>query len=180
MVLFRMLFICLAVATSAVADETPLVLRQLQVLRQKGGPAALDAAWPFLDSDNATIREAARQVIQAQPVEMWKARAFEEKNTWASLEILRALVESCPRDQKSQLSPHVCEQITTLRIEHMDETQILAALRLTRLTFDILGPLSDDERLQMLDLWSGLRLPLASQERQKLVEFLQAVRPRRP
>jgi hypothetical protein len=180
MVLLRMLFICLAVATSGVADETPVVLRSLQELRQKGGPAALDTAWPYLDSEHAAIREAARQAIQAQPFETWKARAFEEKRTWASLEILRALVESCPRDQKSQLSPHLCEQITTLRIEHMDETQILAALRLTRFVFEKLGPVSEDERLQMLDLWSGVPLAVVGKEKQKLIEFLQTVRPRRP
>lgn len=105
MVLLRTLLICLAVTTNGVAEETPVVLRQLQEIRQKGGPAALDTAWPFLDSEQAAIRGAAREAIQAQPFETWKARALEEKSTWASLEILRALVESCPRDQRAQLSP---------------------------------------------------------------------------
>jgi hypothetical protein len=180
MVLLRTLLLCLAVSTNGAAEETPVMLRRLQELRQKGGPATLETAWPFLDSEHAAIREAARQAIQAQPFETWKARAIEEKRTWASLEILRAVVESCPRDQKSQLSPHLCEQITTLRIEHMDEPQILAALRLTRLVFEGLGPVSEDERLQMLDLWSGVPLAVATKERQKLIEFLQTVRPRRP
>jgi hypothetical protein len=166
----------------ASAQEDPAAIRrQLEVLAQRSDPAAPDLVWPHLDSSDAAIREAARLAIQAQPFDRWKERALEEKSTWASLEALRALVEVCPRAQAAELSPHLCEQITTLRLEHMDEAQQLAALRLTRLVFVKLGPLSVDERQQMIDLWShfsAARSTRVKQEVEGLRAFLESVHPR--
>lgn len=119
-----------------------------------GDPAAIENAWPNLDSPDPSLREAARKTIEAQPFTQWKERALEEKNLWASLEALRALAEACPPNQAATLSPHLCEQISTLRLEEMDFSQQLSALALTRLVFEKLGPLSQDEREQMIDLWS--------------------------
>src|SRR6185295_8711480 len=89
----------------------------------------------------------------------WKDRAIEEKNTWASLEVLRALAESCPREQGRDLSPHLCEQMTTLRLEQMEPAQLRAAMRLVRLVIQRLGPVSADELQQMRDLWTNLPAP---------------------
>ena len=162
-------------------EDAASILRKLNELRKAPDPAALDVAWSHLDSPEASVREAARQVVQAQPFEKWKDRALEEKSTWASLELLRALVEACPRSQMATFSPHVCEQITTLRLEQMEKTQLLAAIRVTRLVVERLGPLSEDELQQMRDLWTHLPPPADSasvKERQGLLEFLRMARPR--
>jgi len=164
-------------ALAQAPQEANSILRTLTQMRERPNPAALDLAWPHLDSPDAAIREAARLVIQAQPFERWKARALEEKDTWASLEILRALVVAVPRAQAAELSPHLCEQITTLRLEHMDAAQQLAALQLTRLVFARLGPVSADERHQMLDLWShfaGARTAAVRAEQARLLTHLES------
>jgi len=171
-----LLVVCLSAGARSLAEDATVVLRMLKALpAHQGAASVLDAAWPYLDSEDAAIREAARQSIQTLPFDAWRARALDEKSTWASLEMLRALAESCPREKAQELSPHLCEQITTLRIEHMDEPQLLAAQRLTRLIFEKLGPVSNDERHQMLDLWSSLPPPIgaaANRDREELIQYL--------
>ena len=145
----------IAIATApAESPDTVALRRSLSASRGKPDVTVLDFAWPYLDSPDSSIREAARKAVEAQPFETWKQRALDEKRTWASLEVLAALCHVCPRAQAADLAPHLCEQITTLQIEHMDEEQFLAALRLTRLVLTQLGPPTEDERQQMLDLWS--------------------------
>lgn len=152
------------------------VRKALADFQRRPRPGAVDFVWPHLDSTDASIRQAARLALEAQPFAVWKERAIEEKSTWASLEALRALIGACPPASAAALSPHLCEQITTLRIEQMDEAQLLAALQLTRLVFTQLGPLSADERSQMLDLWSHLDapgFPRAKAECARLTAFLE-------
>lgn len=169
------LWFCLLAGFASGAEDSASILRKLGELRKTPDSGALDVAWPHLDAAEASVREAARLVVQAQPWEKWKGRALEEKRTWASLELLRALAESCPRDQAARLSPHLCEQITTLRIEHMDAAQWRAAIRVTRLLWERLGPLSGDELQQLRDLWTHLPVPAdgaAAREQKELLEFL--------
>jgi len=178
--LIPLLLVALYPLTPRAQDPAESIRRRLAEDQRQPNTAALDFAWPHLDSPDATLREAARRVIEAQPFETWKARALEEKSTWASLEALRALAEACPPAQAAELSPHLCEQITTLRLEHMDAAQQLASIRVTRLVFLRLGPVSEDERRQMLDLWSHFQpLPPAAEELRGLLLFLGTVPTRR-
>jgi len=58
----------------------------------------------------------------------------------------------------------------------MSEAQQLVVLQLTRAVFTRLGPVSADERSQMLDLWShfpGSRTDRARAEVTRLVAFLE-------
>ncbi len=160
------------------AKSLPPQLASLRDHSDQVDPHALDVAWPFLNSRDPAVREAARQIVEAQPFDAWKQRALDEKSTWASLESLRALVETCPKPQAAELSPHLCDEIATLRIDEMNEPQQLATLQLTRALFVRLGPLSADERKQMLDLWSAFPGPLTSRARAeltRLVDFLEKI-----
>jgi len=151
---------------------------QLAALRNHVDPHAIDIAWPYLNSRDPAIREAARTVVEAQPFDTWKQRALDEKDTWASLESLRALTEACPKAQAAELSPHLCEKIATLRIDEMNEPQQLATFQLTHAIFVRLGPLSTTERTGMLDLWTNFPGTLTARARAQLtllVNFLQNV-----
>ncbi len=171
------LWILCASAAAAPLDAAALAAQQrLSVYQGRVDTHALDVAWPYLDSPDGAVREVARTAVEAQPFDTWKQRALDEKKTWASLEALRALIEACPRTLAAELSPHLCEQITTLRIDEMNEAQQLATLQLTRSVFTRLGPVSADERAQMLDLWSHFPEPLtgrAKAEVTRLVAFLE-------
>jgi hypothetical protein len=157
-------------------DAAKALQQKLAVYQGKVDGHAIDAAWPSLDSPDCAVREVARLAIEAQPFDTWKQRALDERKPWSSLEALRALVEACPHDEAAALSPHLCEQITTLGIEQMSEAQQLAALQVTRAIFARLGPVSSDERSQMLDLWAHFPEPLtgrAKAEVSRLVAFLE-------
>ena len=167
---------CALALGAATPEPATAIPPQLAALRDHADPHALDVAWPYLNSRDPALREAARQAVEAQPFDTWKQRALDEKGTWASLESLRALIEACPKAQAAELSPHLCEEVTTLRIDEMNEAQQLATLQLTRAIFVRLGPVSADERSQMLDLWSHFPGPLTARARAeltRLVEFLE-------
>ncbi len=57
-------------------------------------PAALDAAWPYLDSADPALRYAARTAVEHQPVSSWQSQALAESRTTASLTALLALARS--------------------------------------------------------------------------------------
>ena len=119
----------------------------------------LESAWADLDSPKASVRDAARKKIEAEPFTSWKARAIGETRPWASIEALLALCHACPLSEGPALRPHLCESITTLRIEQMSNEQTLAAVRLTRLVCTRFGEPAEDERQQMIDLWSRFAPP---------------------
>jgi len=159
-------------AGAATPEPVKTVPTQLAALRDHVDPHALDVAWPYLNSRDPALREAARLAVEAQPFDTWKQRALDEKGTWASLESLRALIEACPKAQAAELSPHLCEEVTALRIDEMNEAQQLATLQLTRTIFVRLGPVSADERMQMLDLWSHFPGPLTARARAELTRLV--------
>lgn len=170
------LLLCACTAMGAVNEAAKALQQKLAAFQGRVDPKALDMAWPYLDSTDCGVREVARLAVEAQPFDSWKQRALDEKKPWASLEALRALIEACPPGQTATLSPHLCEQITTLGIEQMSEAQQLAALQLTRSIFLRLGPVSADERTQMLDMWSHFPEPLtgrAKAEVARLIAFLE-------
>jgi hypothetical protein len=168
--------------TTVLGEDSAIIIRQkLAPLRDHADPHAVEIAWPYLDSPDASLREAARLAVEAQPFASWKQRALDEKSTWGSLEALQALIESCPKVEAADLSPHLCEEITSLRIDEMSEAQQLVVLQLTRAVFTRLGPVSADERAQMLDLWAHFPGPLTARARAeavRLVGFLEKVQTR--
>jgi len=160
-------------AAAAPLDAAAQATQQkLAVFQGRVDAHALDVAWPYLDSPDCAVREVARLAVEAQPFDTWKQRALEEKKPWAALEALRALIEACPHTEATGLSPHLCEQITTLGIEQMSEAQQLAALQLTRAIFAKLGPVSADERTQMLDLWTHFPEPLTGRAKAEVTRLL--------
>lgn len=179
--LIAVMALCACSAMGAANEAAKAVQQKLAVFQGRVDPKALDVAWPYLDSTDCAVREVARLAVEAQPFDSWKQRALDEKKPWASLETLRALIEACPPGQAATLSPHLCEQITTLGIEQMSEAQQLAALQLTRSIFVRLGPVSADERTQMLDMWSHFPEPLtgrAKAEVARLVAFMEKAKTR--
>jgi len=129
-----------------------------------GRPDDAEGVWEDLDSPKPAVREAARKRIEAQPFETWKSRAIGETRPWASIEALLALCHACAPSEGPALRPHLCESITTLRIEQMSAEQMLAAIRLTRLVCARFGKPTEDERQQMTDLWSRFVPPQTAEK----------------
>ena len=100
-----LLWTCCIVAAAMGADSTPAAARQkLAALRSQADPHAVDIAWPYLNSTDPSVREAARLTVESQPFDSWKQRALDEKSAWGSIEALRALTEACPKAEAADVS----------------------------------------------------------------------------
>src|SRR6185295_8298102 len=73
------------------AAELRAVRHKLAQFHGKADPAAVAAAWPYLNHADRAIRSAARVAIEHQPVAQWKTQALAEAQPEAALQSLLAL-----------------------------------------------------------------------------------------
>lgn len=83
-------------STGPVQPDTSLTeaaqLRQhLEAFHGKTDPAAIEAAWKYLDSEDRHIRWAARVILEHQPLATWKEKALSESDPAKRIEALLAL-----------------------------------------------------------------------------------------
>ncbi|MEX2212972.1 MAG: hypothetical protein WD768_02515 [Phycisphaeraceae bacterium] len=88
-------------------------------------PAAVDIAWPHLDSEDPWIRHAARIAVEHQPVKEWLAQALPEKATIEGLTALLALASASDKSDRSA----VLGKLNTLTLKDCTIEQQLIALR---------------------------------------------------
>ena len=65
--------------------------RKLESFNVQADPAAVEFAWPHLNSPDRYIRYAARLAIERNPVAEWQAKALAEKQPQAAFTALLAL-----------------------------------------------------------------------------------------
>lgn len=106
---------------------------------------AVDAAWPYLSSDDRSLRYAARVAIENQPVDTWRSRALEETDPQASVTGLIAL---CRQGQPEDLGP-VMAALDRLDLAEADHGVALGALRAYALAFIRLGAPDDATRARL-------------------------------
>jgi putative heme-binding domain-containing protein len=95
--------------------------------------AALDAAWPYLDSADPALRYAARTAVEHQPVSTWKERALAETRTTASLTALLALA----RSREPDVAGSILRRTTKLDFAALTLRQKLSLLYLHILCLDL-------------------------------------------
>ena len=81
----------------------------LEAFHGRQDPKAIETAWPFLSNDDRFIRNAARIVLEHQPVEEWSAKALNESDSAKQVEALLALAHVtgvCPQ-HRSRTTPPV-------------------------------------------------------------------------
>src|SRR5690606_7262295 len=77
--------------------------RRLEAFHGKVDSAAVEFAWPHLNSSDRAIRYAARVAIEHQPVETWAERALAETHVNASIQALLALARNGDASQQAAL-----------------------------------------------------------------------------
>ena len=82
---------------------------KLEAFNVKADPAAVDFAWPHLNSPDRFIRYAARLAIERNPVAEWQAKALAEKQPEAALTALLALA----RLGEADTQPAVLKSLTS-------------------------------------------------------------------
>ena len=146
--LYRVSYVAQAAPRSAVspspegksAAEARALRHKLEAFHGKTDPAAIDFAWPHLDSPDRWIRYAARIAIESQPVEQWQARALDESRTQASLTALLALA----RRGNSAAEKELLQALGRLAPDQLDEMQKLEALRVLEVALIRLGRPDED------------------------------------
>jgi putative heme-binding domain-containing protein len=122
--------------------------RQLESLHGKPDPAAIDAAWPHLNSPDRSIRYAARVAIEHQDPKLWTNKALAEPRTTAAIHAMVGLARCGPlasraddgtRSVPATLQAQIITKLNSLSLERLTEEQLLAACRAYALAFIRLG-----------------------------------------
>jgi len=122
-----------------VSDEASFTARklrhQIEAFHGKSDPAALDFAWPHLDSPDRSLRYAARIAVESQPVEQWRKRALDESRKRASLTALLALARVGPKEVQKDL----LDALGRYWPDALDDEQKLEALRVCQVALTRMG-----------------------------------------
>jgi putative heme-binding domain-containing protein len=131
----------------ALAAEARVLRRKLESFHGHEDAAAVAFAWPYLDSDDRSIRYAARVAIEHQPAGTWRDKAVAESRTTARIQALVALARVGASDDQRA----IVDRLNELDLSRITEEQTLEALRAYDLAFIRLGAPSDGVRQSVLD-----------------------------
>ncbi len=98
---------------------------RLEALNVQPDPAAVEFAWPYLDSPDRYLRYAARMAIERNPVAEWQAKALAEKRPQAALTALLALA----RLGAVETQPAILKALAAIPVAGLSEPQLLDKLR---------------------------------------------------
>ena len=77
--------------------------RRLESYHGRKNPAAIEAAWPHLDSRDRFLRFAARIAVESQPVDQWREKALREDRPRAKVTALVAFARMGGKDAQGDL-----------------------------------------------------------------------------
>ena len=134
------------VKAEADGAEARALRHKLEAFHGKSDPAALDFAWPHLDSKDRWIRYAARLAVESQPVEKWQNRALEEQKVNSSLAALLALA----RSGEKSLQGNLLKSLERLDPGQLNRAQRLETLRTIEIALIRMGRPEPDNRRDLL------------------------------
>ncbi|MGB7346096.1 MAG: c-type cytochrome [Pirellulaceae bacterium] len=150
-------------ATASAARETR---HALEAFHGKQDPAAIDAAWPHLSSEDRFIRFAARTVLEHQPAETWAERALSESDPDKQVTALLALARVagvCPQHRTDQtpavdtdMRDKLLTAVTAIDAKALGLTQQLALVRTTQVILNRFGDADDAMRQELIASFDGL------------------------
>jgi hypothetical protein len=106
------------------AEQSRKIRHQLKTLLSRDAKDAIPAAWPYLNSDDPWIRQAAMMAVEHQPATQWREKALAETRTTAALAALMCLV----RDPEGTSHHEIWRRLIRLNISEMTEPQQLMAV----------------------------------------------------
>ena len=134
--------------------------RSLEAFHGKQDPAAVDAAWPHLSSQDRFIRFAARTVLEHQPTDQWADKAFSESDPAKQITALLALsrvAAVCPlhRDDDSsavdtQMRDELLGAISAIDALTLQLPQQLALVRTAQIVLNRFDGADADMASQLL------------------------------
>ncbi|HEX3998990.1 MAG TPA: c-type cytochrome [Pirellulales bacterium] len=122
---------------------------KLEAFNVKADPAAVDFAWPHLNSPDRFIRYAARLAIERNPVSEWQAKALAEQQPEAALTALLALA----RLGGSDAQPALLKSLISIPFAALTEEQRLEKLRVIEVSVARHGvPTGESAKLLLADV----------------------------
>lgn len=119
----------------AAAAEARALRHKLESFHGHEDPAAVDFAWPYLNSQDRYLRYAARLAVEHQDSATWQERALAEQRPTALIHALLALA----RVGQPQVQPALLPALGRLPWTRLSEEEQLDALRVYQLAFIRLG-----------------------------------------
>ncbi|MBI1902647.1 MAG: c-type cytochrome [Planctomycetes bacterium] len=117
------------------AAQARAVRQKIESFHGKHDPAAIETAWPYLNSSDRNLRYAARVAVEQQEPGLWREKAFAETRITASIQAMVAVT----RLNDKGLQSRVLEKLNALPFARLTEEQFLEALRVYQLAFIRLG-----------------------------------------
>jgi len=155
------------------AAEARRIRRQLEAFHGQQDAAAIETAWPYLNSSDRAIRYAARVAVEHQDPATWIDRAFAEERTTATISLMIALA----RAGDESLQSRILTRLTALPYRQLTEEQTLDALRAYGLAYIRLGGRNaevDDKVVGTLDPLFPAGSELVNRELVQLLVYLEA------
>lgn len=147
--------------------------RQLERWHTVADPAAIEALWPSLGSDDLWLRHAARVALERQPVNEWRERALKSPTTLASATTtITALLALTRVADESSVQPSVSERLNALPFEKLSTEQRLDAWRVYSVAFARRGRPSQDVAKSITDTLAKQYPQELEELNQKLCELL--------
>jgi putative heme-binding domain-containing protein len=147
--------------------------RKLESFHGTKNPAAIEAAWGHLGSEDRFLRHAARTAVEHQDPKLWQANALAEKEPVASISALIALA----RVGDESLKPRILQSLGRIAWKPLSHHQKLALLRAHALVFTRMGEPSESQRTSLIarldPVFPAQSTPLNSRLTELLV-YLQA------
>lgn len=123
--------------------------RKLESFNIHADPAAVEFAWPHLNSPDRYIRYAARLAIERNPVAEWQAKALAEQQPTAAFTALLALARLGPADTQ----PAILKALASSAFDNLTEAQTLEKLRVIEVSLARQGiPVGDVAKQVIADL----------------------------
>jgi putative heme-binding domain-containing protein len=122
------------------SEQARMLRHKLEAFHGRPDAKALNTAWPQLDSEDRSIRYAARIAVESQPVEQWQQRALDESRKRAGLAALLALARYGERDTQEKL----LSALEKFPADALNEREKLEALRVIEVCFARMGRPQDD------------------------------------
>ena len=113
------------------AASVRVLRRQLEQFHGKTNATAIQVAWPHLNSEDPSIRYAARIAVESQPVAEWRDRACAEQSANGGLTALLALARC--GDKETQ--PQLLRALHKFALGELNKDQKLLKLRTLELSF---------------------------------------------
>ena len=105
--------------------ESRELRRKLEAFNVEPDPAAVEFAWPHLNSSDRFIRYAARMAIERNPVSQWSTKALAEKRPHAAFTALLALARLGAADTQ----PGIFDALMAIPFAGLTDDQLLEKLR---------------------------------------------------